>query len=64
MDSEITTNGTPVPGGKAAQRKLSALQWNCRTIAGKVPFLIDYLRDHPQADVMMLQSLSVEPKPV
>ena len=30
--------------------------WNCRSITGKVPFLLDYLRNHSRVDVLMLQA--------
>ena len=45
--------------GRARQR-LSILQWNCRSITGKVPFLLDYMQTHSQVDVLMLQSMNVQ----
>ena len=47
-----------VDGGR--NQSLSILQWNCRSITGKVPFLLDYLRNHSRIDVLMLQSLNVQ----
>ena len=44
--------------GGGMRQKLSILQWNCRTITNKVPYLVDYLRNRRQ-DVLMLQSLNV-----
>ena len=43
-----------------ARQRLSILQWNCRSITGIVPFLLDYLQTHSQVDVLMLQSLNVQ----
>nr|KAG5696680.1 hypothetical protein BaRGS_012049 [Batillaria attramentaria] len=40
-------------------RGLSILQWNCRSVTGKAPFLRRYLQDKPKVDVLMLQSLNV-----
>ena len=47
-------------GNSRAKQRLSILQWNCRSITGKVPFLLDYMQTHPQVDVLMLQSLNVQ----
>ena len=47
-------------GTSRARQRLSILQWNCRSITGKVPFLLDYMQTHPQVDVLMLQSLNVQ----
>ena len=46
-----------VAGGR--NQTLSIQQWKCRSITGKVPFLLDYLRNHSRVDVLMLQSLNV-----
>nr|KAG5710279.1 hypothetical protein BaRGS_008995 [Batillaria attramentaria] len=40
-------------------RGLSILQWNCRSVTGKAPFLRRYLQGKPKVDVLMLQSLNV-----
>ena len=47
-------------GNSRAKQRLSILQWNCRSITGKVPFLLDYMQIHQQVDVLMLQSLNVQ----
>ena len=47
-------------GTSIARQRLSILQWNCRSITGKVPFLLDYMQTHPQVYVLMLQSLNVQ----
>ena len=47
-------------GTSRARQRLSILQWNCRSITGKVPFLLDYMQTHPQVDMLMLQSLNVQ----
>jgi ribonuclease HI/exonuclease III len=62
MADGVSTGGPQRPGGNGPQRKLSVIQWNCRSVTGKVPFLTDYLRDHPQTDLLLLQSLGVEPR--
>ena len=49
-----------VRGTSRARQRLSILQWNCRSITGKVPFLLDDMQTHPQVDVLMLQSLNVQ----
>ena len=55
--------GDPSPNcgvdGRDSQT-LSILQWNCRSITGKIPFLLDYMQSHSRADVLMLQSLNVQ----
>ena len=62
MDDGVGAGGPQRPGGNGPQRKLSVIQWNCRSVTGKVPFLTDYLRDHPQTDLLLIQSLGVEPR--
>ena len=47
-------------GTSRARQRLSILQWNCRSITEKVPFLLDYMQTHSQVDVLMLQSLNVQ----
>ncbi|KAL8590868.1 hypothetical protein ACOMHN_038879 [Nucella lapillus] len=40
-------------------KSLTIIQWNCRSIQNKLPFLNDYLRHHPSTDILMLQSLNI-----
>ncbi|KAL8566015.1 hypothetical protein ACOMHN_019457 [Nucella lapillus] len=40
-------------------KSLIIIQWNCRSIQNKLPFLNDYLRHHPFTDILMLQSLNI-----
>ena len=47
-----------VDGGK--NHTLSILQWNCKSITGRVPFLLGYMQNHTRVDVLMLQSLNVQ----
>ena len=46
-------------GTNAPPQGLNILQWNCRAVTGKVPFLHSFLKERPQTDVLMLQSLNV-----
>ena len=54
--------GSTKPRGRELRQKLSILQWNCRTINRKESFLLDYMQNFPAVDVLMLQSLNVDPK--
>ena len=54
-DTSARARGT----GRARQR-LSILQWNCRSVTGKVPFLLNYMQTHSHVDVLMLQSLKMQ----
>ena len=47
-------------GTSRARQRLSILQWNCRSVTGNSPFLLDYMQTHSQVDVLMLQSLNVQ----
>eukprot|EP00745_Piridium_sociabile_P030842 TRINITY_DN51172_c1_g1_i5.p1 TRINITY_DN51172_c1_g1~~TRINITY_DN51172_c1_g1_i5.p1 ORF type:complete len:101 (-),score=12.16 TRINITY_DN51172_c1_g1_i5:20-322(-) len=62
--TEQGQTGSGRHGTKSMSQQLSILQWNCRAFRGKVPFLLNYLQAQPQRDVLMLQSLYLEPKSI